>query len=156
MEPNYQGQAFQPTTGSQSAPAVQYAGFGIRFVAMVIDIIVISFAVGILGMVLGVANFSFSEGEFRFSNPLQLLACVYQVIMDVKFGGTIGKLALGLRVQNADTGANLSWLEAFLREVVGRVLSSLVLGLGYLWVIWDPKKQGWHDKIAKSVVVKVK
>jgi uncharacterized RDD family membrane protein YckC len=33
-------------------------------------------------------------------------------------------------------------------------LSTILLGLGFLWIIWDPKKQGWHDKLAGTVVVR--
>jgi uncharacterized RDD family membrane protein YckC len=55
-----------------------------------------------------------------------------------------------------DTGQNLDVISAILREVVGKFISSLILLLGYFWMLWDPKKQTWHDKIAKSVVVKVK
>ena len=42
-----------------------------------------------------------------------------------------------------------------MREVVGKFISGLVLNLGYLWVIWDGQKQGWHDKIADTYVVRV-
>ena len=42
---------------------------------------------------------------------------------------------------------------AFIREIIGNMLSAFIFGLGYLWIIWDSKKQGWHDKIAGTVAL---
>lgn len=50
-------------------------------------------------------------------------------------------------------GSNLSFGRAFLREVIGKFVSGLVLYLGYLWAFWDKNRQAWHDKIADTYVV---
>lgn len=71
----------------------------------------------------------------------------------VKFAGTPGKRLLKLKVLDEATGNQLTLGQAILRYI-GYIPSAIVFGLGYLWVIWDGKKQGWHDKIAKTVVVK--
>jgi uncharacterized RDD family membrane protein YckC len=42
----------------------------------------------------------------------------------------------------------------FFREVVGRVIVTATFGLGYLWAAFDPRKQGWHDRIADTVVLR--
>ena len=69
-------------------------------------------------------------------------------------GQTPGKMAMSLQVVSAETGGLLEPSTALLRYV-GYVVSSIPLGLGYLWVLWDPKHDAWHDKIAKTKVIKV-
>lgn len=48
------------------------------------------------------------------------------------------------------------YLLFFLREIIGKFLSAIILGIGYLMVIWNPKKQALHDKIAKTYVVYIR
>lgn len=62
-------------------------------------------------------------------------------------------MLLGLKVLDAKTGNLLTLGQALLRYV-GYILSSLIFCLGYIWVGFDKKKQGWHDKMAKTVVVR--
>ena len=69
-------------------------------------------------------------------------------------GQTLGKMAMGIRVVKIGTNEAPGYGKAFLREVVGKFVSSLVLFLGYFWMLWDSKKQTWHDKIAGTVVIK--
>jgi len=69
-------------------------------------------------------------------------------------GGTLGKRAVGLRLEKDGSGEDIGYGAAFVRYIVA-IVSGLVLLLGYLWVIWDPKRQTWHDKAAGSVVVRV-
>lgn len=66
-------------------------------------------------------------------------------------GQTPGKMALGIRVTDPE-GGNPSFLRAVLREVIGKWISSLIVCLGYLWMLWDAEQQTWHDKIAGTHV----
>ena len=66
---------------------------------------------------------------------------------------TPGKMVLGLKVVDADSGTPLSVGQSIIRYL-GYYIASIPLLLGLLWVGWDKKKQGWHDKLAKTVVVK--
>jgi len=66
-------------------------------------------------------------------------------------GQTPGKMAMGLKVIQA-TGEEMTLGIAFLRYV-GSIVSSLCFLLGYIWVAFDRRKQGWHDKIAGTVVI---
>ena len=66
--------------------------------------------------------------------------------------GTPGQIAFSLGVVDADTGEPISAGQGLIRAVVG-VLSAIPLGLGLLWIAFDPKKQGWHDKLAGTVVL---
>lgn len=68
-------------------------------------------------------------------------------------GQTPGKKALGIRVLRQETGQPIGFGRAIGR-MFARYLSSQVLCLGYLWMLWDDNKQTWHDKIVSSIVVK--
>jgi uncharacterized RDD family membrane protein YckC len=68
--------------------------------------------------------------------------------------GTPGKLMLRLRIVDAGTGGEPGLRQWCLRYV-GYILSTLPLLLGFLWVAWDPRRQGWHDKLAGTVVIRV-
>ena len=122
------------------------ANFLLRLGAFLIDIVILGIASNILFA---------ATGDYNGQNLLStLISLAYFVAMDVKYGATLGKKALKLRVVDAKTGANLTWISAILREFVGRLVNSLTLGIGYLWVLWDKDKQGLHDKIGGSYVVK--
>lgn len=68
-------------------------------------------------------------------------------------GQTPGKMLLGLRVVRP-TGEAMTFGIAFLRWV-GYLFSGLFFGLGFLWIAFDGRKQGWHDKLAATLVVRV-
>jgi uncharacterized RDD family membrane protein YckC len=69
-------------------------------------------------------------------------------------GQTPGKMILGIRVIST-SGEIISLPRAFLRYI-GQIIGSIPLCLGFLWIIWDRDKQGWHDKIAGTLVVRAK
>lgn len=69
-------------------------------------------------------------------------------------GQTVGKKLMGIRVVDIQ-GTRPSMGKFFLREIIGKMLvNQLTLDIGYLWVLWDSKRQGLHDKIASTYVVK--
>ncbi|TBH17451.1 RDD family protein [Thermus thermamylovorans] len=78
----------------------------------------------------------------------------YYVAFTALYGATPGKMALGLKVVRPD-GRPVDWLTAFVREVPGKTLSALPLLLGYLWALFHPRRQTWHDLIADTLVVRV-
>jgi uncharacterized RDD family membrane protein YckC len=67
-------------------------------------------------------------------------------------GQTVGKRLMRIRVVDDNTGRPIGRGRAGVRHL-GRIVSALPLFLGYLWMLWDPQKQAWHDKLAGSVVV---
>ena len=79
------------------------------------------------------------------------LDMVYFTWFHGSVGQTPGKMLLGLRVVQA-TGEPMTFGLAFLRWV-GYIVSKLFLYLGFLWIAFDRRKQGWHDKIAATLVV---
>lgn len=67
-------------------------------------------------------------------------------------GLTLGKAILGMRVIKTD-GERAGFWRMVLRQTIGMAVSVYVFLLGLLWIIWDKDHQGWHDKIAGTVVV---
>ncbi len=137
-----------------------YAGFWVRFFAQIIDgILFLLITLPVLYLIYGEAYFTtdpatgspfFGTADVLISLVFPLVACLW---FWIKKGATPGKMLLGLKVLDAKTGNLLTLGQAFLRYV-GYIVSSLIFCLGYIWVGFDKKKQGWHDKMAKTVVVR--
>jgi uncharacterized RDD family membrane protein YckC len=91
-------------------------------------------------------------GRYLFSHCLisMIISMVYFTYFHGAIGQTPGKILLKLQVVGT-TGKRLTYGIAFLRWI-GSIISSLPLFLGFLWVAFDSRKQGWHDKIAGTVV----
>ncbi|WP_069472455.1 RDD family protein [Candidatus Marithrix sp. Canyon 246] len=70
----------------------------------------------------------------------------------VKYAATPGKLIVDSEIVDADTGKPIDLQQAMLRSIA-YIISLIPLGLGFLWILWDKRKQGWHDKIAGTVVI---
>ncbi len=66
--------------------------------------------------------------------------------------GTPGKLLLGCHVVDAETQQPLTLVQALVRYL-GYFVSLIPLGLGFFWILWDKRRQGFHDKLAKTIVV---
>jgi len=122
---------------------VEYASFGSRVVAMLIDSTVLT----VMYVVLGVAT----GGLFLLVAPFVGIA--YFVALTTGSGQTLGKRAMKIKVTKHD-GAPVTIGTSLLRCVVGYTVSSLII-VGYLWPIWDKEKQALHDKIADTIVIKV-
>lgn len=143
------------------------ASFFERLLAVIIDGVIIMIFSFIIGLVLGLLLIPFSGTSLEFtkfsgnsststlSNWLSIaISFIYAGYFLTKKGATPGKQAMKIRVVKVEGFRNITWLEAFLREVLGKVLSGLVILLGYIWYFFDDKKQTWHDKIAGTYVVK--
>jgi uncharacterized RDD family membrane protein YckC len=81
-----------------------------------------------------------------------LLSLVYYVGMTA-YGATIGKKVFGLKVVK-ENGDVPGFGVALLRQTIGYWVSGAIFDLGFLWVAFDDKKQGWHDKICQTYVVR--
>ena len=68
-------------------------------------------------------------------------------------GGSPLRRAMGVWIVDATTLQPIGTRRGFVRALV-RLVSEFVLYLGYLWMLWDPKRQTWHDKAVNSIVVK--
>ncbi len=132
------------------------AGFWIRLLATIIDsILLVLLTLPILLAIYGREYFSSTElikgpGDFLVS---YVLPAILVIFFWAAWRGTPGKLMLGLRVVDARTGAKLDLLQAVIRYL-GYFVSTLLLCLGFLWIAFDSRKQGFHDKLARTLVVK--
>lgn len=135
----------------------EYAGFWIRFAACVVDnlIIMIIFAPYWFYNYQQMAAIPVDQMPLYSAGDaiLHLVIGAAVVWFWVKKGATPGKMLFGLQVRDAKTGQFISVPRALLRYF-SYLISYLILCLGFIWAGFDKKKQGWHDKIAKTVVVK--
>lgn len=147
-----QGSTTPPQPLNPVPTQVAYAGFFKRFVAVLIDGILF----GVIAMIIPGLHSTAENGTTSINFFGQALLMAYSVFMLVKYGQTLGKKAMGIKVVKEGTDEKLDVVSAILREVVGKFLSGIVFGMGYFSMLWDKKKQTWHDHIAKSSVVQAK
>jgi uncharacterized RDD family membrane protein YckC len=141
-----------------NATELEYAGFWIRVWASIIDSILVGII--IFPILTAVYGWDYWSSESFIQGPVDfLLSWVAPSIAVVLFWisrqATPGKMAIAARIVDAKTGekpSNTQWITRY----VGYFLASIPLFLGLVWVAFDPRKQGWHDKLAGTVVVRNK
>ena len=142
-----QGTASAATAASASAPAAAAppavsaasprAGFWIRMLALLLDGLLVGFSMSVL-----------------HTHHLELIVlATYGAVMWKVRGSTIGGIVFDLHVVRLD-GRPLDWETAIVRAL-SCFLSLAVVGLGFFWIAFDANHQGWHDKIAGTIVVRV-
>ena len=139
---------------------VEYAGFWIRVGASIIDsILLMMITYPLLIAIYGWAGVSYFDNMSSRGFVDILLTYILPVVAVIWFWvakqATPGKILLSLRVVDAKTGGSLSVGQSIARYL-GYFVSGIPFGLGLIWVGIDSKKQGWHDKIAGTVVVRSK
>lgn len=144
------------------APQIQpKAGFWIRVVASLLDSFllgavqfVLSLLIGLAISMLGIAT----SGDPSIDTVIWLfgasLSIGYAVFFIGYCGQTPGKMALRIKVIRTD-GSPMTYGRAALREVLGKFISGILLFIGYIMVAFDSQKQGLHDKIADTYVIKL-
>lgn len=143
---------------STLSQAVVYSGFWRRVAASLIDSVILSVVGFILGMVLGVAMVSGGTDDTEVveltGNVVGLfLGWLYYALMESSSKqATIGKMVMGIKVTDLE-GNQISFARASGRHF-GKIISSLILAIGYLMMLWTEKKQTLHDKMAGCLVVK--
>lgn len=130
---------------------INYAGFWIRAVAVVIDVAIMVVAIGIpLAFIFGGP---LPQGSAMDVLVNYILPFALTIFFWLKYLGTPGKMIMKLKVVDKDTFEALS-----MGQAVGRyfayILAMLPIFLGFIWIAFDEKKQGWHDKLANSVVIR--
>ncbi len=134
----------------EGTSALEIASAGQRFGAFLVDFL-ISIIVGIVGFAIGSAM----GGEGQTMNSVfGITYWIIVLIMVATRGQSPGKIAIGIKIVKMD-GTPIGFGTALLREVLGKIVSAIILLLGYIWILFDGKRQGWHDKIASTYVVKV-
>ena len=139
------------------APGVEFAGYGARIVAYIVDSFLISIGVGVL------AFLAILAGGGDNSGILTTILVGFAVILGLAYfpffwqrdGMTPGMQLFNIRVVRDKDGGPLGWGSAILR-LIGYTINSIIFGLpiGWLWVLFDKRRRGWHDLIGGTVVVK--
>lgn len=132
-----------------------YAGFWIRLAASLIDTVIFVIVLGIpLTMIFGIdfsganaTNSGFMVNFLQYALPI-----VITIWFWIKYLGTPGKMLLKLQVVDANTGQSLRTPQAIGRYL-GYYISLIPFMLGFIWVAFDARKQGFHDKLAGTVVI---
>jgi uncharacterized RDD family membrane protein YckC len=134
----------------------KYAGFLVRLVAVIIDILIVAIPLGILVGIITVASGTTNPQSYAHSSVFSwgtlFVEWLYFIIMTHTKGATLGKMLVGITVKSAN-GQPLSIGQIILRETLGRIIAGIILCIGYILAAFTSKKQGLHDMIAKTVVV---
>lgn len=150
----YKAPASDLTQAPDAEP--EYAGFWIRTLASLVDtVLAVIVMLPVLTMVYG---FGFWSGGTEIQGVWKLLfnyvlPAAAVIMFWVYKSATPGKMLFGLYIVDANTGGKAST-----GQLIGRYaayyVSTLALLLGFFWVAFDARKQGWHDKLAGTLVVK--
>lgn len=136
--------------------SIEYVGFWVRVGAAVIDsILVLAIIMPVLTAIYGGHYWSSDvliAGFWDFMLNF-ILPAVAIIIFWTYRCATPGKMVFKAVIVDEKTG-NKPTLRQWIVRYLGYYVSILGLGLGVLWVAWDQKKQGWHDKMAGTVVIK--
>ncbi len=137
---------------------MRYAGFWIRVVASIIDTVWQAILLG------GLAYLFFGQ-SFLEEDPYTggigvilvqyLLPAIIIIGFWIYFGATPGKMVFGLKICKASDGSKAT-AGQYIGRYAGYWLSAIALFIGFFWVAFDKRKQGWHDKLAKTVVLKTR
>ena len=127
--------ALAASAAKVSEASLPRVGFWIRMVALLIDTILIAIVCHRVGDLFLPAMVAYGALLWKFR------------------GATVGDIIFGIKVVKSD-GSAIDWTTAIVRALAC-LLSMVVAGLGFLWIAFDAEKQGWHDKIAGTVVVKL-
>jgi uncharacterized RDD family membrane protein YckC len=126
-----------------------------RAVAFFIDEILLSFIL-IIALWDSFTEASSTEEIILLTNSFVLefmmMKIIYQSFFVMQYGATLGKLVMKIRVIEIKTLNNPNVLVALNRSII-RVISEMLLYLGFLWGILNPARQTWHDLSAKTLVV---
>ncbi|MBI3887507.1 RDD family protein [Candidatus Microgenomates bacterium] len=164
MEP----QTVTPVTTVAPDATRNYASFGRRLGAVLLDGLIL----GVVGVIVSlpftiVATVMNTAGDPStvgvFGSMIGMIGSILNIVISFgyaiyfigKDGQTLGKKALGIKVIRLNGEPKVGYTNAFLRESVGKFISSLILGIGYLMMLGDQNKQTLHDKISGTVVIKV-
>ncbi|MBI2496544.1 MAG: RDD family protein [Opitutae bacterium] len=125
-----------------SAATLPRAGFWRRFIASVLDAVIVGMAFGMIHSI-----------WHGFGGIFPFWFAVYCVILWAAKGTTVGGIICGLKVVRLDDRP-VDWGVSIVRAL-GGFLSLAVAGLGFIWVVFDDDRQSWHDKIAGTTIVVV-
>ena len=132
------------------------AGFGLRYGAWMFDFLITLIAIMVFTfLVTAVSHRSVvgSNTDLLIVAGLTLLLFVLNFVVLAGLGGqTAGMRILGIYIVRVD-GTPFTMKQAAVRHLIAYPLSTASFFLGFLWMLWDPRQQGWHDKLVRTIVV---
>ena len=154
----------QQTASDPGAASPRYVGFWIRFAAFVIDSLWAMVLIGLLAaLVLGQPDIDLDTVLQDPAGTLVLLSrrllfdlvavAIVVLVFWIARSATPGKMLFSAVIADAKTLGKPSKGQLIVRYL-GYYLSILGLMLGFVWIAFDPRKQGWHDKLAGTVVIR--
>ena len=153
------GETLQPAQSEEGLGAgVRYGGFWVRFLAILIDGIALGLLTTALGPLFGLGpSVEMGSNQFEVNYAANAVSTLLGLVYFIGFwswrGQTVGMIPFNLQVVRADDGSRIDWVRGLLRYV-GLIISIIPLFLGLIWAAFDSRKQGWHDKIAGTVVIR--
>jgi uncharacterized RDD family membrane protein YckC len=152
------GWAAPPEAPAGPAQGLRYAGFWVRFVAFILDAIVLAVLTTALAPLIGGGNVvTVENGAYTVNYAANAIGLLIDLVYFVGFwtwrGQSPGMIPFNMRIVLAADGGKVDVVRSLLRYV-GLIISIVILFLGVIWVAFDRRKQGWHDKIAGTVVVR--
>ncbi|MFS8200798.1 RDD family protein [Streptomyces sp. CWNU-52B] len=130
-----------------------YAHWGQRFLATLVDglVLLVAYLPAVIGAAIGTDSAAAIFGLITFVAIIGV--AIWMLVQEGRTGQTIGKKALGIRLLREIDGRPLGVGMAFVRRLA-HFLDSVACYIGWLWPLWDAKKQTFADKVCSSVVVK--
>ena len=128
---------------------MEKAGAGARFGSYILDVIIVN----VVALVVGYVLFFLGVSVLTVISTLLSLA-ISTGYFTYFFGNgqTLGMKAVKIKLCDTEGTYPIGYVKGFLRWI-GMIISGLLIGIGYLWILIDENKQGWHDKIAGTYVV---
>lgn len=135
------------------------AGFWLRVLAATIDSLVCNTVIFVMSLSLGylfkTSHYSFNEMAQLIVMAMGIIVTLFYYIFFTGYGGqTPGKMALQIKVIH-NNGTQVSYGQAIMRETIGKMISYLLLGIGYLMVAFRRDKRAMHDLLASTRVIKL-
>lgn len=132
---------------------VRYVGFWARLLASVVDSIIVLFAMVPMALALRLFGVGIHEGDPYAQTIVQLMTALVVLAFWLRRMATPGKMIIDAVIVDAVTLGKPSW-RRYLARYLGYFVSLLPFSLGFLWIAFDRRKQGWHDKLAGTVVIR--
>ena len=139
-------------------PGWHYAGFWIRVVAFILDGIVVAVLTAAIAPLVGSGGMvSLENGIYTINYAANGIGTLVGLVYFIGFwawrGQTPGMIPFNMKIVMAADGSKVDVVRSLLRYV-GLLISFVIVFLGVIWVAFDPRKQGWMDKIAGTVVIR--
>ena len=137
-------------------PHIQYASFKRRLLAFILDMLIIGFvSTAAVLLVFGSNTPAANHGDtinWMNNGFEQLFQLIWVIGCWLLWQATQGKMLMDIKIVDEQTLQAPKWHKLILRYFA-YILSSIPLGLGYVWIVFDKKNRAWHDRLAKTVVI---